>query len=235
MKWERSCYYDVHSHLRSCHCLSNQFAHNTEEVEFSDASILDSRLLWEFLRLAFSNGRVRRHTIIRILIDQLQNIYMLVGFFLNVYLVDYILSNSTPESSLVLVHDKSASLLVIVAITVLPIYILHFSDYAKTIHFGVGGEIRRMVQTGLMSRFLAYDEATRHLTLEGDLVMAMTRDTIQLVEDGYKPIIKLADLTGELFFVVLYQCTAPLVFGGSELTSLLAAPWPPTSLVLGRS
>lgn len=171
-----------------------------------------TNLFLEYLRFNFNDGKVRFRSIVCALIDQLHNLFGFFQLFVNVYLVDYVLGDLVPDEHLFLVHSKEASLLLIMCANLIPFFFLHMLDHRKASKYGVGGTSRQKLQVALLRKFLNYDQDSRLQLRNGDLIMAMTRDSPALVSDGFTNVLCVVKEIGQLTFMLAYQFLAPLVF-----------------------
>lgn len=169
-------------------------------------------LLLEYVKLNWLNPVVRIGSIKTLLKDQCHNLYFVMRLFLNVFLVDFVLRPLAPEGQQVPVQDRTRSLVLIMAAMVVPFALLHYLDY-RSPGWRVPGASRLVLQRALLGRFLHYEEASRLDLRQGDLVMAMTRDTVGLVGDGFVNLLNLAAQLGKLLMLLVYQVTAPIAFG----------------------
>jgi len=168
-------------------------------------------LLREYFKLNRSNPVVRSGTIKMILVDQLANLYFLLKLFMNVYLVDYVLSPDKAAEDLFLIHSKGGSLVLLLVATIVPFALLYYLDQRK-FSWKVAGTSRSILQKSLLRKFLNYSEESRMTIDNGDLVMAMTRDAFKVVHDGYLNSLDVLKEAGKILLVLVYQFSAPFVF-----------------------
>lgn len=163
-----------------------------------------NRLLMEYFRMNFKRPVVKVGTVKMALADQLHNLYFILRIFMQVYLVDFVLAKK--------VDNREQKLIYIMMLMILPFAFLHYVDYRKS-HWKVGGSSRCLLQAGLLRKFLNYDIASRERVDQGDLVMAITRDSAKLVHDGYLNLLNCIKFLGQIVMIVVFQLTAPAVFG----------------------
>lgn len=112
------------------------------------------------------------------------------------------------------------------AVIVLPMFVLHFLDKRRP--FGIGTKSRTMLMKGIVCRFLHYSNESRSNVLDGDLIMAAARDSVSLVQQGYKNLLNVVRDIGQLAAVTAIQFLAPHLFGHKirwhGLVPLLAFP-----------
>jgi len=188
-----------------------------DEMAQDLTAVSKPRLLIEYFKMNFENPVVRKGTIRMVLVDVLHNIYFLLKLLMNIYLVDFILKSSRgdsafPEDDLFLIKNRSASLCAFVALIMLPFALLHFLDY-KRLSWKVGGSSRAKLQKSLLRKFLNYDEDSRSRLKQGDLVMAMTRDSVDLVHSGYMQTISIVKSIGQLLMILVFNLIVPPIFG----------------------
>merc|ERR1719223_896092 len=139
------------------------------------------------------------------MVDQAKNLHFILCIFLDVYLVDNVLGTKglwQPAT------NYTMALLLIVAAKVLPLIGLHWLEY-REFTWGVGGQSRMTLQKALVRKFLNYDPKSRAQVDQGDVVMAVTRDAVCLVSDGYMNIIAVSAALGKLVIIFTYQILAP--------------------------
>lgn len=168
-------------------------------------------LLKEYLGLCLQNPVVRLGTIKKVGLDLLHNLNYLVGLFLNVYLVDFILNPKSDASSLLFVKHKTLSLWIVVLGNVLPFLLLHYLDYLST-SFHIGGRTRTMLQASLLRKFFAYSSRARASAERDSLVMAITRDAPTVSADGYQSFLVIIKELGRILMVVIFKVLGPVVF-----------------------
>jgi len=189
-------------HLESCLArTASVFARNLQRAP-------TVALLLEYFKLNWRNRKIRSGTVKTLLKDQCHNLYFVIRLFMNVYLVDYVLKGSRDFTF----EDRTSSLAMIMAVMVLPLALLHFLDY-RSISWRIGGTARIELQSALLRRFLNYEDASRLNLNQGDLSLAMTRDTVNLVSKGYLNVLHLTAQLGKLLMVLAYQWVAPAIFG----------------------
>lgn len=182
-------------------------------VETGDKDTVPKQsLLVEYWRLSWNNSQCRGSTIRMVLADQLHNVNFLLGLFLNVYLVDYVLSHEKPDSQLIISGGKTNNLILIVALTLIPFAFSHVLDFVRDTWKLNAGELQR----NLLRKFLNYDESARVQLAESTLILGMTRDSGNLVEGGYLSLIKIVQHSGKLIMILVYQLTSPFVFGTTD-------------------
>lgn len=168
-------------------------------------------LLIEYFKVNLECPIVRRGTKKTLLADQVHNLNFLLKLFMNVYMIDYVLSPNKREDSLIFAKDRHVELLLICSFMLLPFVIEHIIDYRR-ISWKVGGSSRKTIQKSLLRKFLNYDEESRENVNGSDVIMAMTRDAVDLVHLGYVNVFSLASSVGQLLVVFLFQVSAPHIF-----------------------
>jgi len=176
-----------------------------------------SGLLREYLKLTFANPVVRKGSIKIILADLFRTLYLVLGFItMKIYLVDKVLK---PKGS-VSRSNREATLIVLVVITWVPFFIIHALDYYQHT-WKVGGGSRAMIQANLLRKFLNYSQESRASLVPGDLIMAITRDTTELVHSGYIKALDLLACGGQLLCVITFQMILSVELG---LAALIVFP-----------
>lgn len=165
-------------------------------------------LIFEYFKLDFRiNKVVKRGTIKTVLVGQCHNFYLLMKLFMSVYLVDDVL-----QGKRLIGGSQEACLIIFGVLLVLPFVALHRMDYLEP-SWKVGGGSRALLQKALLRKFLNYCESARAELKKGDLVMAMTRDSVNLVQEGYMNSLDMIKSTGELFMILSFLALAPALLG----------------------
>merc|ERR1719387_1727677 len=88
-----------------------------------------------------------------------------------------------PESE----SQREIQLLMLMCLIIVPFFLVHYIDYSQ-VYWKVGGTSRKTIQANLLRKFLNYDECARSRVTHTDLIIAMTRDTFEVVHNGYMKI-----------------------------------------------
>lgn len=188
---------------------SNAYEHLVKDKQYHTAQV---GLFWEYVKFNFRDPIVRSRSLKAMVVDQLHNIWAFLQLFLSVYMIDYILNHNSPNGRLILFSGKSNSLMAIVVLQIVPFLALHMLDHRKATLYGVGGTSRARLQVALLRKFLNYDADTRQELRNGDLIMAITRDSSVMVSEGYVNVLNLCAELGNLLLMLVYQFAAPVVF-----------------------
>merc|ERR1719329_1447624 len=157
----------------------------------------------------YLNDTVRWRFWTVVLLTQLENIVIFLELFLFLYVADYVLNPETPESELWIVKSRQASIAIVAVCYVLPYVLLHAAKYMRASIGHVGGNSRKTLQAALLRMFLDYDQRSRMMFDDADIVMCATRDVHQLVAKGFKGILKLVQTGGRLAAVFLFVVLHP--------------------------
>eukprot|EP00746_Dinoflagellata_sp_MGD_P146570 gnl/MRDRNA2_/MRDRNA2_79025_c0_seq4.p1 gnl/MRDRNA2_/MRDRNA2_79025_c0~~gnl/MRDRNA2_/MRDRNA2_79025_c0_seq4.p1 ORF type:complete len:1886 (+),score=324.25 gnl/MRDRNA2_/MRDRNA2_79025_c0_seq4:134-5791(+) len=170
-------------------------------------------LLLEYFKANYGQGKLRGATHKQLTVEQFQNLYFIARLFLTQYLINNVINTEVDADGLMLFPGRRDLVLVaIMVMIILPFAIVHYIDFTKP-KFGVGGGSRVWIQQNLLRKFLNYDEESRCEVKDSDLVMAMSRDTVDLTGNGYGKLFPLMKNLGMLCFILLYQIIAPLSEG----------------------
>lgn len=192
---------------------SNKYREVIEKREVHNMTVGGKfSLLMEYIKLNWQNQKIRQRSRRIMFIDWLHNLWGFLHLFLNVYMVDFVLSVKRSDDDLILVKSKHESLILIVVCTVTPFAILHYLDHKKKAEMGVGGGSRSFLQISILRKFLNYDSEARAYLNKADLITAMTRDCQEVVSGGYQNMLDVIKHFGALFFMLAYQAAAPIVF-----------------------
>eukprot|EP00913_Durusdinium_trenchii_P002318 g2141.t1 len=77
----------------------------------------------------------------------------------------------------------------------------------------VAGLSRRVLQHGVLSAFLIYNEESRNLVDNGQIVMAMVYDVPNLVNNGYMNVVNLVNAAGKVLIILAFQIFVPPLMG----------------------
>eukprot|EP00931_Biecheleriopsis_adriatica_P056287 TRINITY_DN33352_c0_g1_i1.p1 TRINITY_DN33352_c0_g1~~TRINITY_DN33352_c0_g1_i1.p1 ORF type:complete len:866 (+),score=116.59 TRINITY_DN33352_c0_g1_i1:133-2730(+) len=165
-------------------------------------------LILEYFKMNYENPTVRFGMRKMMLVDLCHNVFFFLKLFMNVYLIDFVLV-LTPGQQLI-VEDREVNLVIIVAASIVPFAALHYLDY-KALTWKVGGASRNTLQKSLLRKFLNYTEASRESLNASDLTMAMTRDAVDIVQDGFMNILKMWRAAGQLLCIFIFQVSSPVI------------------------
>jgi ABC-type multidrug transport system fused ATPase/permease subunit len=106
-----------------------------------------------------------------------------------------------------------AALAIVASLQLVPFMVLVVINYWKMLYCGTGSSLRRLLLSALLRKFLNYDQSARLSLRKGQFIMALTRDATVVVAQGYVNVMKITKEVGNLVLVIVYQSTAPFVFG----------------------
>eukprot|EP00747_Dinoflagellata_sp_TGD_P156422 gnl/TRDRNA2_/TRDRNA2_177661_c6_seq1.p1 gnl/TRDRNA2_/TRDRNA2_177661_c6~~gnl/TRDRNA2_/TRDRNA2_177661_c6_seq1.p1 ORF type:complete len:903 (+),score=134.69 gnl/TRDRNA2_/TRDRNA2_177661_c6_seq1:44-2710(+) len=190
----------------------------TEILERRIPEVPKVMLFLEFLKMFTANPVIRRGMLKTFLVDQVHNLVYLLGLFMNVYLVDYILRPSRSADE-VFFGDKRACLMLIVLLNLGPFGLLYFLDMSK-FTFRVGGTSRETLQTNILRSVLFYTRASRDQVKDAEVVLAISQDCISVVSDGLNQVLAFAKSVGQLLAILSFKFLAAWVFGEKVRTLL---------------
>jgi len=138
------------------------------------------------------------------LVDSFQNIYFLWKVWLTLFVVDQVLApEDGPEGFVADVGQKNALYMVGCSL-IAPFVFLHFLDYRKC-YWKVGGASRKRLQENLLRKFVNYDEDSRTNVKHSHLVMAMTRDSNEIVQDCFMQVFKILKSVQKLVLILFWM------------------------------
>eukprot|EP00747_Dinoflagellata_sp_TGD_P010686 gnl/TRDRNA2_/TRDRNA2_120057_c0_seq1.p1 gnl/TRDRNA2_/TRDRNA2_120057_c0~~gnl/TRDRNA2_/TRDRNA2_120057_c0_seq1.p1 ORF type:complete len:701 (-),score=77.89 gnl/TRDRNA2_/TRDRNA2_120057_c0_seq1:104-1903(-) len=153
-------------------------------------------------------------------VHQLHNAHLVVQLLISIYLVDFVLNPLVPAKDLAIVPDKIGYLVFIIFLNVMFRAALHFADFRKY-SWKVAGGSRSLLQKSIIRKFLNLDENARLGIHQGDVVLAVMRDAVKIVHDGYMNVLSIMHAAGELLCILAFQCIAPPLLGKQQSLSLL--------------
>merc|ERR1711957_620131 len=136
----------------------------------------------------------------RLLMESYHNVQFLLYSLSNIFLVDRILGHHHAD---VTEATRSMMLMGLLSLIAVNHGVMHWFDYSKLL-LGVGGNIRTVLQLGLLTKFLDYSKDSRDLMREADLFMACTRDSIAFIVNGWYGVFKILRNIGKLIAIAVY-------------------------------
>lgn len=171
------------------------------------------RILFEYIRLNFSYPQIKAGTLKRILVGQLHNVFLLLNLFCQVYILDYTIDVERPLPSFWAGGQRKSFLVVLAFIQVFGVLVIHIFENLKFM-WSCGGPSRKLLMHGILMAYMNYDHKSSMETDRGQkLTMGLTRDAVDLVSQGYKQAMKLLQVFGKVFVLVLFKLVSPAVFG----------------------
>jgi len=174
-------------------------------------NINTSQCILEYMKMCMVDSALRNGTILIILADFLINLFYILEIFVSVYLVDHVLNTEFAEDELWFSRNRTIELLLVAFVKIIPFAIEHFLDYRRLAWRVVGIQLC-LLQSSLIRQFLVYDASSRRKVLEADLVMALIRDTPDVVHKGFMTMLVLLKSICQLLLMFGYQMIAPLIF-----------------------
>lgn len=184
-----------------------------------------------FLKLLWAQSKIRSGIIKRCFQGQLHNVNFIVMQFISVFTINVIFKDKGATEAIGPLTRKEW-LLAIVGVQILSMFILHGVDYMK-LGWSVGGPARKMIQKGILRRYMYFDSISRSEVRSTDLATAITRNSIGVV-GGVGLCIGLCNVLGGIISILVFKLTAPIVFHSSSRISLLSfSPFAVYPIVLG--
>eukprot|EP00746_Dinoflagellata_sp_MGD_P139348 gnl/MRDRNA2_/MRDRNA2_72819_c0_seq1.p1 gnl/MRDRNA2_/MRDRNA2_72819_c0~~gnl/MRDRNA2_/MRDRNA2_72819_c0_seq1.p1 ORF type:complete len:892 (+),score=122.99 gnl/MRDRNA2_/MRDRNA2_72819_c0_seq1:126-2801(+) len=186
-----------------------------EEIMTNDIETLRKinvfALLLEYFKLNFRNPIVNMKTKKMLVVDQMQNLYFIWRLLLIQNLIDEVVGegNRCPDDGSFFMkilpcpdtdEERQTLLIILGILVVVPLVVVHYWDYNR-VFWKVGGTSRKIIQANLLRKYLNFDELSRQICKETDLIMAMTRDTFEVVHNGYMNIFPMSVSLGRLLLL----------------------------------
>lgn len=159
-------------------------------------------LFVEYAKMNWTNPVVRLGSIKCILADLIKNVLVVVTLQLNMFLIDEVVDATAADAQDL--QTRTLYLIIVVVGLTLPIGIRHILDYRRNF-WKVGGASRKLLQSNLMRRYLAYSADSRHLISESFLQQATQQSVTELVHKGYIQIFPILKNLGRLLFISAMQ------------------------------
>lgn len=175
---------------------------------FTQMRVSGIRLIIEYVKMNLSRREIFRGTVAFVVLDFVKSLYFLYALFLQMYLVDVVImgeQKDSPESDLPLLvaGDRRMTAVAVGVLYVVPLALLQTIDLMK-IYQKVGGRCRKALQENLARKFLNYKEESRSKISSGDITMAVMRDTLEVVDNGYMKVLAIFRILGKLVLVLLF-------------------------------
>jgi ABC-type multidrug transport system fused ATPase/permease subunit len=104
---------------------------------------------------------------------------------------------------LLIPHHRRQTAMIIGIVYILPMVLMHCIDQYKC-YLCIPGEARKNLQANLLRKFMNYKEDIRQQIQPSEIIMAMVRDVVELVDKGYMKVINTLKVTGKLFFALIF-------------------------------
>lgn len=174
-------------------------------------------LVIEYLRMQWGHDGIRHASVKIILSDMLDNVLFLSKALLQMYLVDHVLNVEVLPSSLFIPNERYYTLACVSTVLVVPHILVHYLEWLKP--FGLDGESLKLLQKSLFDRYLNYVPAAAE---EEDILLAVSRDAVDVVTHVYHGALKVFALLGRVMMICFIQLVAPAIFQQSvRLTTLI--------------
>lgn len=188
---------------------SNRFK---EEIENNDFENVREKLLTDYIYRNLSDPLIRIGTIKMILVGAFDSFFMMSKLLVHLYILQFVVRVDFPETELLLVQDRLGSLYLAMAFLLSLFGVQHWFHYI-TPTWRVAGLCRRVLQHGVLSAFLVYNEESRNHVDNGQIVMAMVYDVPNLVTKGYMHLVNLMNSAGKLLIILAFQIFVPPLMG----------------------
>eukprot|EP00746_Dinoflagellata_sp_MGD_P079517 gnl/MRDRNA2_/MRDRNA2_31803_c0_seq1.p1 gnl/MRDRNA2_/MRDRNA2_31803_c0~~gnl/MRDRNA2_/MRDRNA2_31803_c0_seq1.p1 ORF type:complete len:882 (+),score=131.99 gnl/MRDRNA2_/MRDRNA2_31803_c0_seq1:194-2839(+) len=163
-------------------------------------------LMMQYIEMNIKDRVVEWGTWKTILTDQMKNVIFIFNIHLSRYLVDQVLSEkgqARPQDMLV-PNNADLTLWCLALARIIPFFFIHLIDFRKC-YWKVGGTSRKRLQSNLIRKFLNYDHTSRSQVKESDLIMAIARDSPNVVTDCYIRFFVLVKSAGSVTMLIIYQ------------------------------
>lgn len=142
---------------------SDRYRSVMENPEATQESLPGWGLLWEYIKLNFRQEGMAWRTLIILMFDQLENLYLLCMLQLNIYLVDVVLNTKDPESQQKMFapsRTRAENAVMVGGLFAVPQVASHVWEYAR-LKTKTAGKSRAFLQTNLFRKYMNYNEASR--------------------------------------------------------------------------
>lgn len=188
---------------------SNRFR---EEIEGHRLEDIRSELLSEYIYRNFSDPLIRSGTMKMMMVGVLDSLLMMSKLLIHLYILQFVVKTGFPEDELLLVQDRLGSLYMSMGFLLAFFGLQHWLHYLAPT-WRVAGLSRRVLQHGVLSAFLIYNEESRNLVDNGQIVMAMVYDVPNLVNNGYMNVVNLVNAAGKVLIILAFQIFVPPLMG----------------------
>jgi len=194
---------------------------NREELEEGLQHISGLGLLWEFFKLNFHSPGMAWRTVLVLVFDQLQNIYLLYTLWSGIYLVDTLLKEDDPTTGSRRVFpelSRQTEAVILGLGYVMQMFLLQGWEWAR-IQLDIKNRTRCFLQASLFRKYLNYNEESRTEVLPSDMQIAVTQDTAEVAE-GYTALV---NMFRHLVKLIVLQCFV-LLANPSALKNIVVMP-----------
>eukprot|EP00434_Breviolum_minutum_P008504 symbB.v1.2.007502.t1/scaffold444.1/size204903/2 len=188
---------------------SNRFK---DEIENNDFEGVSSELLTDYIHRNLSDPLIRIGTIKMILAGVFDSLFMMSKLLVHLYILQFVVHVDFPVGELIIVQDRLGSLYLSMAVLLVLFGVQHWLHYIAPT-WRVGGLSRRVLQHGVLSAFLVYNEESRTHVDNGKIVMAMVYDVPNLVTNGYMNVVNMINAAGKLLIILAFQIFVPPLMG----------------------
>lgn len=173
-------------------------------------SIGNFGLFLEYFKLIMSADKIGLYTVMIVIFDQMQSVYVAVQLYITIYLADVLFSNEEFEETEVKLTfgprgGRTYTAMVIGVLYIAPMFLLHFWDYFKT-RLNVYGLANVFIKKNLFNRYLNYTEGSRAHVPASVMQSAIIHETREISE-GYAATLKMFQVFGKLMVLIGFVCT----------------------------
>mmetsp|Transcript_114421 Transcript_114421/g.323463 ORF Transcript_114421/g.323463 Transcript_114421/m.323463 type:complete len:380 (+) Transcript_114421:31-1170(+) len=184
---------------------SGRYSAEIQHGEAGVARIFGPGLLWEYLKLNFSERGHAWRTVLTVLLDQSRSVYLFWSFHAYRYLIDVVFNVQDHGNSarLVLPADRMGSAVVVSCVYIgVPFVLLHLWDRVK-VRMDLLGRSRFVLVRALIWRYSRYTEDSRSKVLYSELQHQILTNASK-VANGYIGILALLQVGGELAAIAMF-------------------------------
>jgi len=176
---------------------SNKFRQEVTEGRIDD--IPGINLFIEYFKFNLQLHGMWWQSAFVLLIDQMQNLYFLLTTYLVKYVADELVGNKETGT----MTQNQGSLLVVVALYVLPYAILQVLAYTK-VDTGIAKTARAYLQASAFARFMNLSDFERRKANVTDVKLTIAQDAIDLVNLGFMKVFDIAASAGRLLCICYF-------------------------------
>lgn len=193
---------------------SNKYRKSLEKGGAGVEDINQWALFQEYVKLNFGHELIGWRTVVTILLDQMNNVYLFFLLKARTYMVNVVFNQEDPGTLQQLIlpapgstdlDDRVLAATWVGVMYVLPMLALHLWDYFQ-VKMDVEGHSRVFLQTCIFRKYLNYTEASRQKVRVSHMQVAIMNNTADLAK-AYVSVLEMVKMLGKLLLLMVFMLT----------------------------